>query len=182
MKSCSFKKTLNRLGALVLALCLALPVTAFAAAPGVSTESALRVAIENANDGDTILVDDITFESQGVPVSIGKNLTLRSAKEHGTAIFSRAAFVLDGSEKDLDVSFDNITFYAEADALSIRDDIWSEDCEPFMPAMRFQGNVDVSLNDCVFRNYMSLEGANLYADYSSSDARIAINAKNCAFL
>ena len=184
MQSCSFKKIGKCLGAVLLALCLVMPSTVLASSSGgINTEDALRTLIKNAKDGDVLLVDDIEFsQSDPDPVVIDKSITLRSLKDHGSSIFTYATFLLDGSAADITVSFENITFYAEVDASMVRDDIWSEDCEPFQPAMRFQGGVDVQLTDCVFRNYMSLEGANLYADYSESGKKLSVTADSCSFL
>ncbi len=183
MQSCSFKKISRCLGALLLALCLAVPSSVLAAVPGgINTEVALRTLIENAKDGDVLLVDDIDFESQADPVIINKSITFRSLAERGSAIFSYGTFILDGSAGDISVCFENITFYSAADTALIRDEVWDGDCEAFQPAMTFRGNVDAVLNDCVFRNYMSLEGADLYADYSDSGAKLTLTANSCAFL
>ena len=182
MRSCFLKKTTALLSALLLVLCLFVPQAALAAAPGgINTESALRMLIENAKDGDTLLVDDIVFTSLEDPVVISKSLTIRTYKDHGPAIWNGGAFVLDGSAGKISVTFDNIIFYSNGDAAEIMDEIWDQD-EVLPPAVTFRGNVDAVLSDCVFRNYVSQAGANLSADYADTDARLSLTAKNCSFL
>ena len=49
-------------------------------------------------------------------------------------------------------------------------------------AVTFRGDVDALLTACVFRNYVSLSGANLIADYAETDAKLNIQASDCSFL
>lgn len=182
MKSCSLKKITAVFGALLLALCLIMPAAAHAASPGgINTEAALRTMIENAADGAVLLVDDVAFASLNDPVVISKSITLRGYKDHGSAIFYGGAFVIDGSAAKIEVQFDNITFCSDGDAANIADEVWDQD-DPLPPAMSFRGNVNARLTGCVFRNYVSFAGANLSADYSSSDAQLELFAQDCSFL
>ena len=183
MRSCLLKKTTAVFSAVLLVLCLALPIAAHAAAPGViDSIDGLRVAVENAKDGDVLLVGDVNFGSQENPIVISKNLTLRSHKDHGSAIFTYGSFILNGTAGKISVTFDNITFYSDTDAASITDETWEEDVDAYQPALRFSGEVDAELTDCVFRNYMSFSGANITAVYDDSDAELNILATGCSFL
>ena len=173
---------MSAVSAVILVLCLMLPVTARAASGAITTKDALREAIAAAPDGAVLLVNDIDFGSQKDPVVISKSITLRCGKEHGSAVFTYGSFELDGSAAKISVRFENITFYSDADASMIEDSFWDGDARDYAPAIRFTGNVDAVLEDCVFRNYQSIEGANLCADYSDSGARADIRANNCSFL
>ena len=184
MQSCSFKKIGKCLGALLLAFCLALPAAVPAnAAGGINNDDALRTLISQAKDGDVLYVDDIAFSQDNPdPIVINKSITIASLKDQGSAVFTHGTFLLDGSASDISVKFENITFYAEADTSVIRDESWSDETGSFQSALSFKGGADVTLSDCVFRNYMSHEGAALYADYSETAAKLSLNAENCAFL
>lgn len=184
MRSCSVNKAIKCLCALCLALCLSVPFSALAKEPGgINTEEALRILIEKAADGATLYVDDITF-SQGSasPIVIDKSLTLCALNDRNSAVFSHGAFLVDGRAADISVSFENITFYEENELSGIKEEDWSGDNALLQPAIRFQGNAEVMLSGCIFRGYMSLSGADLYADYSDSSSRLSVNAENCSFL
>ena len=180
MRSCSLRKLWTALSAFLLVLCLISPASAHAAS-AVQTADALQTAIESAAEGSTLSVGDLDFSSFEEPIVIAKSITLRSRKEQGAAIFSGAAFVIDGSAGKITVQFDNITFYSSGDAANIEESFWDE--EPSLsPAMTFRGDVDARLNACVFRNYVGTAGANLYADYSDTDAVLNLQATDCSFL
>ena len=182
MRSCSIQKFLTGLCAVLMALCLVAPSSAVAAAPGgINTEAALRKLIENAKDGDVLLVDNITFASVSDPVTVDKSITFRSYKEQDPAVWNGASFVLDGSAGKISVAFENITFCSDGDAAAIMDAFW--DSSSRLPsAMTMQGNVDAQLSSCVFRNYVSDEGANIRAVYDDTGAQLSLSAKNCSFL
>ena len=183
MRSCLLKKTTAVFSAVLLVLCLALPIAAHAASAGViDSIDGLRVAVENAKDGDVLLVGDVNFGSQENPIVISKSLTLRSHKDHGSAIFTYGSFILNGTAGKISVTFDNITFYSDTDAATIEDEVWEDDVEAYQPALRFSGSVDAELTDCVFRNYMSFSGANITAVYDDTDAELNIHAAGCSFL
>ena len=180
MQSCSFKKIGKCLGALLLAFCLALPAAVPTnAAGGINNDDALRTLISQAKDGDVLYVDDIAFSQDNPdPIVINKSITIASLKDQGSAVFTHGTFLLDGSASDISVKFENITFYAEADTSVIRDESWSDETGSFQSALSFKGGADVTLSDCVFRNYMNHEGAALYADYSETTAKLSLNAES----
>ncbi|MBQ6292369.1 MAG: InlB B-repeat-containing protein [Lachnospiraceae bacterium] len=180
MKSCSLRKLWTALVAAWLVLCLVSPASAHAAA-GIAAADELQAAIGSAAEGAELLVGDIDFSALSEPIVIAKSITLRSQKELGSVTFFDSTFVIDGSAGKVSVQFDNIIFYSTGDAANIEDSFWDEEKE-LPPAVTFRGDADVLLTGCVFRNYVSVAGANLFADYSESDAQLNIQASDCSFL
>ena len=181
MKSCSLRKICSALSAMILVLCLLSPVSVHAASAPAGSAADLKAAIDNAADGGEVSVGDIDFSTLEGPLVISKNVTLRSGKEHGPATFFGGAFVIDGSAGKVSVQFDNIIFYSSGDAASIPESFWEKD-DPLPSAMVFRGDVDAVLTACVFRNYVATSGANFYADYTDTDAKLNIQATDCSFL
>ena len=181
MRSCSLGKIWSALSALLLVLCLLSPLSAHAASAAVGTAADLQAALDNIADGGEIPVGDIDFSSLKDPIVISKSVTLRSGKEQSPATFFDGSFVVDGSAGKVSVQFDNIIFYSTGDASSIPERFWEEEAV-LPPAVTFRGNVDALLTACVFRNYVSVSGANLIADYAESDAKLNIQVTDCSFL
>ena len=181
MRSCSLGKIWSALSALLLVLCLLSPMSAHAASAAVGTAADLQAALDNIADGGEIPVGDIDFSSLKDPIVISKSVTLRSGKEQSPATFFDGSFVVDGSAGKVSVQFDNIIFYSTGDASSIPERFWEEEAV-LPPAVTFRGNVDALLTACVFRNYVSVSGANLIADYAESDAKLNIQVTDCSFL
>lgn len=181
MRSCSLRKIWTALSALLLVLSLMSPLSAHAASAAIGTATDLQAALDNIADGGEIPVGDIDFSALKDPIVISKSVTLRSGKEQGPATFFDGSFVIDGSSGKISVQLDNIIFYSTGDASSIPESFWEQD-EVLPSAVTFRGDVDALLTACVFRNYVSLSGANLIADYAETDAKLNIQASDCSFL
>ncbi len=183
---------------LIILLCAAISIPFIycsAEDAGLITDfNALMTAVQNAEDGDTLLVGDIDFSplSPDVPnsmmfITLEKSLTIKSGKAEGAALFLNGAFVLSGSKltgEKISLRFENIVFDGKADygALTEKDyeHPWSEAEQVYtynastkaQQALAFMGNVDADFSGCVFRNYMHEYGPVIdirYADYTGNE-------------
>ncbi len=88
--------------------------------------------LKSANDGVTILVDDIDFTPTSPTVAfiwseIDKSITLKSGKPNASAVFTDGAFVLVDSKiagEKLNVKFENIIF----DGNILADSLTADNC------------------------------------------------------
>lgn len=202
--------------ALLCALVLAVPASA-ADTPLVTTVDALTTALANAAEGDTVLVGDIDFTPpQGIfkslmRIALNKDVTIRSGKKDGKAVFTGASFLLQGSKASdsrLTCTFAGICFDGGVDPDALTASDW--ECpvdeksgelistEPLLSnyAVSFRGNVDAQFTDCVFQNYMYEQGGAFncfYGDYTGSPELLTllgdysactlhITADGCEFL
>lgn len=185
--------------AALLALMIFIPMSAFAAAPSVITdrESFIR-AVSQAKDGDTIYVGDIDFSVTGVEgaynrlerISIERGITVAAA--NGEAVFTRAAFNLEGVENDgrrLNVRFENIRFEGGADTAALTDSDWLIDPEVDQYesvnsryAISFHGNTDAAFVGCSFSGYMHEGGGAMWGQYMEKGmCRLNIELESCVF-
>ncbi len=192
-------KTVKRVIIFLICAMLILPlysVAAFAADQReiITDFNSLMTAVQNAEDGDTLLVGDIDFSplSPDVPnsmmfITVEKSLTVKSGKPDGAAVFLNGGFVFSGSKltgEKISVRFENIIFDGKADydALTEKDYEypWSEAVQEFtynapikaQQALSFMGNADAVFSGCVFKNYMHEYGPVIdirYADYTGND-------------
>ncbi len=190
---------IKRLGICTLCVLLFLtrmPVFSFAVedAALITDFNSLVTAVQNAKDGDTLLVGDIDFSplSPDVPnsmmnITVQKSLTIKSGKTDGAALFLNGGFVLSGSKlmgDRISVRFENIIFDGKAvyDALTEKDYEypWNDAVQEYtynaslkaQQALSFMGNVDADFSGCVFRNYMHEYGPVIdirYADYTGNE-------------
>ncbi len=187
----------KKLLATVLCAAVLLPllfVTGNAQPALIADFNTLMTAVQNAKDGDTLLVGDIDFSplSADVPnsvmyITVTKSLTIKSGKADGAAVFLNGGFVLSGSKstgEKISVRFENIIFDGKAayDTLTEKDYQypWSEAEQTYtyyasvkaQQALSFMGNVDGDFYGCVFRNYMHEYGPVIdirYADYTGNE-------------
>lgn len=187
---------LRKVTVLVLAVSLfffILPFSAYADGGSdiISSFSELKTAIHAASDGDILYVGDIDFTPAGnianflMRIEADKNLTIKSGKASGKAVFTNGSFILSGSKGSSEKStfrFENIIFDGGITNTELKiadfDYPWSEEeqryllDEPVMAqyALSFRGNVDASFADCDFKNYMHEYGpiAQIrYGDYTT---------------
>ncbi len=181
----------------------------------ITSYNELMTAINEAENGDTLLVGDIDFSplSPDVPnsvmnIEIGKDITLKSGKSDGAAVFTNGSLLLSGSkisgEKTV-CRFENIVFDGKADFENLcaadYEYPWSEAEQTYtynapkiaQQAISFKGNVDVSFLNCSFINYMHEYGPVIdirYGDYTDnpylldlfgdhSACKLNINFDNC---
>lgn len=158
----------------------------------VTTVEQLTEAMMNAQDGDTILVGDITF----MPMPMGmmqvpKNLVIKSGVE-GNAVFTNATFALNGTANDaapLIVRFEGIDFVGDHAGSGIDGEnppnISSKmpDIMNTMCAGIFKMNLDVTYADCTFAGYHYGYGGVFNAIYSSDDNKneLKLTLENCRF-
>ncbi len=164
--------------------------------PVIETREDLLIAINQANDGDTILVGDIDF--RGEPklhksifrITLSKSLTFKSAYDR-KAVFTSGSFNLEGTkviDEALSVNFIDISFDGDINGKQITDSSWEyedpNDIEPRMCqyAMLYKGNVNASYKGCEFKNFMNENGGaffGLYGDYMGSEFIILNYGDNC---
>lgn len=174
---------------LLLAM-LVSPVKA-AETPLITTVSELTAAMSAAEDGDTLLVGDITFKPMPMGmITVPKNLTLKSGKD-GNAVFTNATFALNGSVSDaapLTVQFENIDF--RGDAATPLDPAAPPNIAATMPGIMktmcaaiFKLNVNAAYTGCTFEGYHYGYGGVFSAIYSSADNNNTLNLtlNNCTF-
>ncbi len=191
-------KGLKRMLALALCICMALPMLSlagFAAGEELITDyNELMTAVQNAKDGDTLLVGDIDFSplSPDVPnsmmcITVDKSLTIKGGKTDGASVLLNGAFVLSGSKlggEKISVRLENIVFDGKADYDNLTEKDyehpWSEAEQIYtynaslkaQQALSFMGNVDAKLYGCEFKNYMHEYGPVIdirYADYTGNE-------------
>ncbi len=155
----------------------------------------LMTAVQEAKDGDVLLVGDIDFSplSPDIPhsmmyIAIEKDLTIKSGKIDGKAVLSNGAFLLSGNKvagEILTVHFENIVFDGKADWDGLLEADFAhpfseaEQVETYPAAIKaqqalaFAGNTNASFRGCEFRNYMHDYGPVVdvrYADYTANEA------------
>ncbi len=182
-------------------LCIATALSLFSSSVFASRDTelitdfnSLMTAVQNANDGDTLLVGDIDFSplSPDVPnsmmcITVEKSITVKSGKSNGAAIFLNGGFALSGSKlngEKISVQFENIVFDGKADQASLSEKDYehpwneAEQVETYnaslkaQQALSFTGNVNADFSNCVFRNYMHEYGPVIdirYADYTGNE-------------
>ncbi len=182
------KATVFILSALILSM-LTIPVSA--SKKPITDLASLTEAINEASDGDTILVGDIDFTptSGSVPystvcVKLDKSITLKSANKDG-AVFKNGGIQLVGSKsagEKITCVFENIVFDGGADQnlITAKDFEYPTDSlgeTTFFAPMKaqqvlsFKGNVDASFEGCVFKNYFHEYGPIIdirYGDYTNN--------------
>ena len=179
---------------LILVLILAIPPSTAVATEDnkiISSFTELKVAIHDANEGDTIFVGDIDFTPTGsvanslMRIAVNKCLTIKSGKNGEKAVFTKGGFILSGAKAGSERStfiFENIIFDGGVDTTALRfsdyDCRWSEEEQRFLLAepkdaqyaLSFQGNVDAEFIGCDFKNYMHEYGPIMhirYGDYTA---------------
>ncbi len=196
---------------LALLLCLLFAVGAAVGAVGsregelITTRTEFEKALNSAKDGDTLRVGDIDFNRVGEGavneaerLTISKSITIKNGKTDGNAVFSGASFLLNGtnvSGAESKIQFIGITFDEELNADEITHTDWelsyygdgqliSNAPLKCQYAIRCIGNVNADFSDCSFKNYMSVEGAAIYAWYLDGDdshCKLNISLNGCAF-
>lgn len=158
----------------------------------ITTTEELKEAIMNAQDGDTILVGDITFTPMPMGMmQVPKNLVIKSGKEEH-AVFTDATFALNGTASDaapLKVRFEGIDFKgdnAESGIDAENPPNISSKAPGIMKTMCagiFKMNLDVTYKDCSFTGYHYGYGGVINAIYSSDDNKneLSLTLENCDF-
>ncbi len=154
----------------------------------------LMAAVQEANDGDVLLVGDVDFSPNSPQIAnsymfieINKSITIKSGKKDGAALFTNGGFLFVGSKtagEKISVAFENIIFDGKADYDSLTEKDyeypWSESDQAYtvpaplkaQQALSFKGNVDASFSGCVFQNYMHEYGPVIdirYGDYTGNE-------------
>lgn len=189
-------KTLARItSALLLTMLLisAMPCTVFAGENKdmITSFTDLKTAIRAAKDGDTLYVGDIDFTPSGdmfkliMRIEADKNLTIKSGKSDGKAVFTNGSFILSGAKTDdgrNTFHFEDIIFDGGVDTskLTVADfDLqWSEEEQRYLLeeprvaqyALLFKGNVDADFIGCDFRNYTHEYGPVMHVRYDDYTA------------
>lgn len=175
----------------------------------IKTRSDLILAINQANDGDIIYIDDIDLTISGdihkniEVINIEKNLTIQSSKNK-IATLKGVSFNISGTNvasKKNTITFSNINFDGQISSSTISQESWDNldtyDNEPKFCkyAIELNGNVDVYFSNCSFKNYATYYGGAIrafYGDYASIDnlnkaygqninCNLSINIDNCTF-
>ncbi len=171
----------------------------------ITTVSEFKKALNNAQNGDTILVGDIDFNQEGdgavneaERISIDKDVTVKNGKTYGNAVFKGASFVLDGTNTSGDRSsftFVGITFDEGLDTAALTDADWETSYSgdgnlisrtplKCQFAIECQGNAIVSFTDCDFKSYMFHYGAAIQAYYLAGDnlsCSLELELNGCSF-
>lgn len=165
------------------------PLAIFAASESdiITTREGFVNAINNAEDGDTILVGNIDFNlydtvgavNEGERIVIDKNITVKNGKSDSNAVFKGASFILGATKLAGNVtsfSFEGITFDEGlmTDSLTLEDWELSYDgmgaaISPYslknQYAVEIRGNAKAEFTDCEFKNYMHTYGPAIRAFY-----------------
>lgn len=189
-------KTLARVISLILIgvlLFSAMPCAAFAGESKdmITSFTDLKTAIRAAKDGDTLYVGDIDFTPSGdmfkliMRIEADKNLTIKSGKSDGKAVFTNGSFILSGAKTDdgrNTFHFEDIIFDGGVDTskLTIADfDLqWSEEEQRYLLeeprvaqyALLFKGNIDADFIGCDFKNYTHEYGPVMHVRYDDYTA------------
>ncbi len=171
----------------------------------ITTRTAFEKALNSAKDGDTLLVGDIDFNLTGEGavneaerLTISKSITIKNGKTDGKAVFTGASFLLNGTNvagKTSEFRFVGITFDEGLNADEITHTDWecsdssngsliSDTPIKCQRAINCIGNINAYFSDCVFKNYMSIEGGAIYAWYLDGDnSHCALNLMldGCSF-
>lgn len=164
----------------------------------IKTWADLKTAVTQANDNESIFVDDIDFTShtdglysEFERITINKCLTI-NGKPSGS-LLKHASFKINGKstyQDQLKINFNNIKFieYEESNK-SIKGTDWDVDpsASEEIPtkcqfASSFNGNVTANYENCEFIGYMDFDGAVMHADYSETpESKLNLSLKNCSF-
>ncbi|MCQ2353578.1 MAG: LuxR C-terminal-related transcriptional regulator [Clostridia bacterium] len=186
-----FTKTLILLGVLSIQL-IGTPTAIAAESSLITSVDELTDALMNSNDGDTILVGDITFKPMPMGmIVVPKNVTIKSGKQTN-AVFTNATFALNGTTTDsspLTVRFENVDFRGDQSGIPIDlnapPTISSEmpGILKTMCAAIFKMNVNATYIGCSFEGYHYSYGGVFNAIYSSDDNKNALNLTliDCSF-
>lgn len=204
----------NRILAAICAwlLLFAAAVPGFAASDLIETREDFLAALRSAKDGDTLYVGDIDFSPpfgtvhSVLRIEIDKSVTIASGKAEN-AVLTDACFQLFGGKEGITCTFRDVVFDGNVDAKTVYAEDWDPPHDPIEgdpnsdePARgnfvaAFRGNVEVTFENCVFRNYLYEKGPvfrAFYGDYSKEPEMLAmhgdqtgsvlnITAENCVF-
>ena len=172
----------------------------------ITTCTEFEKALNAAKDGDTLLVGDIDFNQEGEGavneaerIIIEKNITIKSGKTDGNALFAGASFLLNGTNVAgvaSEFKFVGITFDEglNADEITITDwdlsyfgdgSLVSNTPVKCQYAIECMGNTNATFTDCEFKNYMSIEGGAInawYLDGDNSHCKLNISLDGCSFV
>ena len=214
------RRNIARLFAVLLIMSLMLSVLPLAVSAQenelITTRSEFEKALNSAKDGDTILVGDIDFNlnSTGAVntverITIDKNITIKSGKTDGNAVFTGASFILNGTKiggKSSSFVFEGIVFDEGLDTSTLTDEDWQlsydsqgEELSPYplknQYAIQCKGNASASFKNCEFKNYMHTYGPAIrafYGDYTLTPSleaehgdnvpyKLELNLEGCSF-
>ncbi len=171
----------------------------------ITTRNDFINALNQAKDGDTLLVGDIDFNLTGEGavneaerLTISKSITIKNGKTDGNAVFGGASFLLNGTNvagAESKIQFIGITFDEGLNADEITHTDWelsysgdgsliSDTPIKCQRAINCIGNTNAYFSDCEFKNYMSVEGGAIYAWYLDGDnSHCALNLTldGCSF-
>ena len=160
----------------------------------INTRSGLINAINDAKDGDTLYVTDIDFNLSGTGavneierIIIDKSITIKSAKENEKAVFYGASFILDATKMagaSDSVRFVDIFFDGGIDGENLTEKDWELSYDSMgevignhplkaQYAISCKGNLNLTLENCEFNDYMYEYGPAInafYSDYTSNPA------------
>ena len=172
----------------------------------ITNRKAFEKALNAAKDDDTLLVGDIDFNQEGEGavneaerIIINKNITIKSGKTDGNALFAGASFLLNGTNVAgvaSEFKFDGITFDESlvADEITITDwdlsyfgdgSLVSNTPVKCQYAIECMGNTNATFTECEFKNYMSIEGGAInawYLDGDNSHCKLNISLDGCSFV
>ncbi len=147
----------------------------------VTTREMLVDRIAHAEEGEVIELGDVVFPGyQHHPdvVEINKSVILRSGKPNGErAVLTNGSFVFSSRAQTATCSFENIDFVGEA--FNLNDNL--ADMLDGNPAIELNGNVDLTVKNCSFSNYLAPNGAVICADYKNENEEFLLTARfeNC---
>lgn len=165
----------------------------------------LGIRINEAKDNDIIYVDDINFkpgfDTEYITDNrkeVKKNITIKSGKGKDNALFTNGMFLLSGSKiasEKITINFDSIIFDFNIDNESITGESLPEEGY-YSNAILFEGNLDCSFKNCIFKNYFGYSGSVFeirYADYTNNEyyrdlykdqsgCKLSLDFDNCKFL
>lgn len=152
----------------------------------ITTQQALLEAIQQAQNGDVLMVGDIDFTAPDgifndmMRVQLSKSIIIRSGYPDRKAVFTNGSFLLRGSKvsgQALECVFENIVFDGNVDTFSLTAADWERPYDPSVDAytaelplkaqyaVSFAGNVNASFHGCVFQNYMHEYGGAMWCRY-----------------
>ena len=171
----------------------------------ITTRNAFINALNEAKDGDVLLVGDIDFNLNYTGavniverIDIEKSVTIKSGKKEENAIFKGASFILNGTKIGGECSFftfEEITFDDGLDTSILTNEDWELTYdsmnEPisFYPlknqyAIQCKGNTNANFKNCEFKNYMHTYGPAIrafYADYTLTPSLEAEHGDNVPY-
>ncbi len=196
----------------LLLLCLLLGTSAVVGAAASTREGELITtrndfinALNQAKDGDTLLVGDIDFNlnhtgavNTAERIVIGKNITIKSGKTDGNVVFTGASLILNGTKIGGERSafvFEAIISDEGLDTSTLTDEDWQlsydslDELISLYPlknqyAIECKGNTKATFEDCDFKNYMHTYGPAIrafYGDYTLSPSLEAEHGDNAPY-